>query len=68
MARKEQITITLDPLLTAKLKQLAKKRGCSLSSLIESYLKSIDTIAGKTDIQRVLEILAEIKYSLKKDE
>lgn len=64
MARKEQITITLDPELTARLRLIAKKRGASLSSVIESYLQSVDLLAGKTDIKRVLDILTEIKEQL----
>lgn len=64
MPRKEQITITLDPTLVERLRDIAKKRNSSLSSVIESYLFSVDSLTGKTDIQRVLEILSDIKSSL----
>lgn len=61
MARKEQITITLDRELTAKLRDIAKKRSASLSNVIETYLLSVDSLSGKTDIQRVMEILHDIR-------
>jgi len=64
LARKEQITITVDRRIVGKLRQIAKKRGASLSSVIESYLRSVDMITGKTDIKRVLEILNDIKAEL----
>jgi hypothetical protein len=65
MARKEQITITLDSELTSKLREIANKRSVSLSSVIETYLKSVDSLSGKTDIQRVMEILKDIKENIK---
>lgn len=61
MARKEQLTITLDAELTRKLRERAQKQNMSLSSVIESYLNSVDSLSGKTDIQRVLQILEDIQ-------
>ncbi|HQH26476.1 MAG TPA: DUF6364 family protein [Oligoflexia bacterium] len=60
MPRKEQITITLDSELTAKLRDIAKRQNMSLSSVIENYLKSADSLSGKSDIQRVLELVKDI--------
>lgn len=64
MARKEQITITLDRELTQQLRKIAERRNASLSSVIESYLKSVDAISHKTDIQRVLDLVKEIRDQL----
>lgn len=61
MARKEQLTITLDAELTARLRDIAKRQNQSLSGVIENYLKSVDSLAGKTDVQRVLEIVKDIQ-------
>ena len=64
MARKEQVTITLDRELTQRLREIAQRRNSSLSSVIESYLRSSDGLSGKTDIQRVLDILGDIQEVL----
>jgi hypothetical protein len=64
VARKEQITITLDRELTEKLRKTAERRNASLSSVIESYLKSVDAFSHKTDIQRVLDLVKEIRDQL----
>ena len=68
MPRKEQLTITLDAELTRKLREKAQKGNVSLSSVIEKYLQSVDSLTGKTDIQRVLEILGDIKQAVEKQE
>lgn len=68
MARKEQITITLDSELTARLRDIARRQDMSLSSVIENYLKSADSLSGKSDIQRVLEIVKDIHQFMEEKE
>ena len=67
MAKKQQITITIDGEIVDKLRKLAERRKASLSSVIETYLRSADAFSSKTDIQRVLEIVKEIKDQIRPD-
>lgn len=62
--RKEQLTITIDREIAKRLRKTAARRNVSLSSVIESYLKTVDRFAGKSDIQRVFELLADIKREI----
>lgn len=64
MPRKEQLTITIDREIAKRLRKTAARRNVSLSSVIESYLKTVDRFAGKSDIQRVFELLSEIKKEI----
>ena len=64
MPRKEQLTITIDREIAKRLRKTAARRNVSLSSVIESYLKTVDRFAGKSDIQRVFELLADIKREI----
>lgn len=67
MARKEQITVTIDKDIVDKLRRVAEQRQASLSSVIESYLRTTDAFSPdhKTDIQRVLDLVKEIKSELR---
>jgi hypothetical protein len=64
MARKEQIPVTLDPLLLSRLREIAKKRGESLSSVIEDHLREKSKAGQSDEVKQVLDILSEIKSSL----
>ncbi len=64
MARKEQITITLDAELVSRLREAARSKQRSLSSVIEGYLLSCDAMTSSSDIQRVIKLVEEIKDQL----
>jgi predicted transcriptional regulator len=65
MAKKEQVTITLSPELLKELKQVAKRTNSSLSQVIENYL-SANSLSGRSQMDKVLELAEEIKDEIKK--
>lgn len=67
MARKEQLTVTIDAELLNRLREIAKNRSQSLSSVIESTIKTSKLASETDDAGKILEILAELKSSIKKD-
>ena len=66
MARKEQLTVTIDSDLLARLREIAKKRSESLSSVIESTIRTSKLASESDDAGKILEILAELKTNIKK--
>ena len=67
MARKEQLTVTIDTKLLVKLREIAKKRQQSLSSVIEANIKTSKLALESDSAGKILEILAELKSNIKKD-
>lgn len=69
MARKEQLTVTIDSELLNRLREIAKKRQQSLSSIIESNIRTSKLANDSTGdgAGKILGILAELKSSIKKD-
>lgn len=68
MTRKEQVTVTLDPLLLQRLRAISTERGESLSSVIEEHLLAKSKLNEQSDANRILEVLSDIKNSLRKTE
>jgi metal-responsive CopG/Arc/MetJ family transcriptional regulator len=68
MSRKEQVTVTLDPFLLQRLRAISEERGESLSSVIEEHLLAKSKLAEKSEANRILEVLSDIKNTLNKSE
>lgn len=66
MARKEQLTVTIDADLLTRLREIAKKRSESLSSVIETTIRTSKLASESDDAGKILEILAELKSNIKK--
>ena len=66
MAKKEQITITLDEDILTRLRQIAENKSQSLSSVIEYNIKTSKLSKDNDEAGKILEILAELKNDITK--
>jgi hypothetical protein len=55
-----KLTLSIDPAVVAKAKRYAKKRGVSISRIVESYLSSLSTPAEQDEIPPILRSLSGI--------
>ncbi len=64
MAKKEQITITLDEGILKRLKEIAKTRSESLSKIIEYNIKTSKLAKESDEAGKILQILADLKKDI----
>ncbi len=64
MAKKEQITITLDEDILGRLREIAEARSQSLSSVIEYNIKTSKLAKENDEAGKILQILAELKKDI----
>ena len=64
MAKKEQITLTLDEDILGRLREIAEARSQSLSSVIEYNIKTSKLAKENDEAGKILQILAEIKKDI----